>query len=113
MEQRTTRDPARAGRRRPRPALRGTEERNALVLQHRYLPRYVAGRLAHHPAVRRLGPEEAESLGYLALLRAAELYDPARGATFCTYAYQCVARALTRGGRVDSLIRVPPPGRRR
>lgn len=40
-------------------------------------------------------PEDLYSLGCMGLVRAAQTYDPGRGAAFSTYAYGCIERNIT------------------
>jgi RNA polymerase sigma factor (sigma-70 family) len=90
-----TRANGRGPGRRRRPALRGPAERNALAAQWAWLPRRVLADLFRRQpgleaAAGRHGREDLEQEGQLALLRAAELWDPARGTPFPSYAYGCV-----------------------
>jgi RNA polymerase sigma factor (sigma-70 family) len=77
------------------------------VLQYKHLPARVAARLRRHPAVARLGFEDAVQAGFLGLLRAAELWDDSRGVLFLTYAYQSVKMAILKAALGDGLIAVP------
>lgn len=92
------------------PPLRGVAERNALAMTAYHLVRHVVRRLLHdYPAVRRLGEGEAESVGYVTLLRAAEIYDERRGVRFCTYAYRSIRRQVLRASIEGNhgAIRIP------
>lgn len=81
----------------PREALRGPEERNALIAEHYALVTMFVAELWHEYAqVRRLGWDEAMQAGYLGLLRAGDLYDPATGHTFGTYLRAWVRQKVAR-----------------
>jgi RNA polymerase sigma factor (sigma-70 family) len=86
---------------------RGPAERDRLVLQFKHLPARVAARLRRHPAVARLGFDDAVQAGFLGLLRAAELWDDSRGVLFLTYAYQSVKMSILKAALGDGLIVVP------
>ncbi len=75
-----------------------TPEQQELVAQWRYVPRWVYKRLAEVPAVRRLGADDAEAAGMLALIRAARTYKPG-GASFASYARRPVACAILRAAQ--------------
>jgi RNA polymerase sigma factor (sigma-70 family) len=80
-------------------SLRGTHERNDLVLRWRYLPRRVVrDLLRRRPDARRLlgrlDFEDLEQVGLLGLMRAAERWDPTRNAKFSTFAFHCVRNRL-------------------
>lgn len=79
-----------------KPALRSLEERNQLVLDNYRLPHYVIKRLLHSRPynLRHLGLEDAAQIGYVALLRAADLWNPERGITFSTYACRAIFSAI-------------------
>jgi RNA polymerase sigma factor (sigma-70 family) len=77
---------------RQRPSLRGDAERNALVEQWQHLPRSLL-RCFRGAALVSADYDDLLSAGYLALLRAAELWDPEKGA-FSTYAGTCVYRRM-------------------
>ncbi len=74
---------------------RGVSERNRLAEQHLKLVGYVVKKMLFRPDISRVGPEEATSEGYLALLQAAEGWDPTR-AKFSTYAVISVRNHLSR-----------------
>ncbi len=100
------------------------EDRDKLINQWLGLPKFVYNKqIANHPVVRCVGEEEALSLGYMGLIRAAELYDPERvpKVKFNTYAIAAIRNYVIQHARDQvSLIRVPanhfnrkqPPGRR-
>jgi RNA polymerase sigma factor (sigma-70 family) len=80
-------------------AVRDTSERDELVLRWRFLPRKIIRTLLRRqPDARRLFGflelEDLEQVGILALLTAAERWDPARGAQFSSFAYCCILRRL-------------------
>ncbi len=88
---------------------RTLEERDQLILQWKNLVGFVIKeKLKDCSIVRRIGDEEAISLGYVGLIRAAELYDPNRGTKFSTYAVACIRNyILQHAGEGLSIIRVP------
>jgi RNA polymerase sigma factor (sigma-70 family) len=76
------------------PSRRSIEERNALVLEHRRLPAWVYRKLRRRWwPVARLGYDDATQAGFLALIRAAELWQPQRG-RFTTYAVTSIRRRM-------------------
>jgi RNA polymerase sigma factor (sigma-70 family) len=85
-----------------------TDDRDSLIVRFRPLARHVAARLvARDRAVARLGLEEAEAVGLLTLVRAAELYDPARGVKPLTYFFRAMAHEVNKVARAGGVIRVP------
>jgi RNA polymerase sigma-70 factor (ECF subfamily) len=94
--------------------LRPPPERNALACANLRLAYDLAWRLARgRPAlVRRLGGvDDVIQTACLALVRAAELWDPARGA-FAAYAGACMRGVILQAARAADLIRVPDSLRR-
>jgi RNA polymerase sigma factor (sigma-70 family) len=89
------------------PNRRGPAERDQLVLKFKHLPARVAARMRRHPAVVRMGFEDAVQAGFLGLLRAAELWDDSRGVLFLTYAYQSVKMSILKAALGNSLIAIP------
>jgi RNA polymerase sigma factor for flagellar operon FliA len=85
----------------------GVDARQALVTQFLPLVRYVVGQLPH-----RLGGlldrDDFHSIGVVGLLHAAAHFDPARGASFKTFAYTAI-----RGAILDEVRRLDPVPRRR
>jgi len=83
-----------------------------LVRRHLPLVRRVVGRLAIHlPPT--LGRDDLEEVGILGLLTAARTYDPARGASFRTFAYIAIQGAvLDELRRLDVLPRARRDGLR-
>lgn len=75
------------------PSVRDPEARNALVAPNLALVGFALDRLWSSAAVRRLGRDEAEQIGRVALMRAADLWDPARG-MFSTYAVWAIKHAI-------------------
>lgn len=95
-----------------RPAVRGAEERNALVTQWLHLiPWIIFHRSTKHRACsRRIGFADAIQEGRLILMRAAELWEPGLG-KFSTYATICVSRGLFNAfGRARSKLPLDPDG---
>ena len=92
-----------------KPALRGIEERNSLVLANIGLVRMHAGNFFRaSPHIKWIYSfEEAVSDGSLGLIRAAELYDESLGYAFGTYAGKWIFQAMQRGLLKSRLIRVP------
>jgi RNA polymerase sigma factor (sigma-70 family) len=101
-----------------RPAVRGLEERNALVVENLRLVPWAL--LQYRPrlswAARALGGwRDAIQVGRLGLIRAAELWEPSRGA-FSTYAVHWVRgkvrKAARRAWREGALLAggIPHPG---
>lgn len=89
-----------------RPSLRSVEERNALVLQH--LP--LAQHIARHMRAWDLYPQWRDEIlqaAACALLRAAELFDPARGRAFGTYLGAWVRSIVAAELATLDTIRVP------
>jgi len=68
-------------------AIMDVTERNALVVEHLWVVSYVISK--HVPP--RMRSDDATQNGALALIHAANKYDPARGVQFGTFAY-CVVR---------------------
>lgn len=62
------------------------EERNAMAVKWMGLPLKVYQKMLHLTTVRRMGGDEAKGVGTLALLKAAETWDPERGVPFKNYA---------------------------
>lgn len=93
---------------RRKPSLRTTEERNALVVANLGLVGCVLQRVA-----RRYGLPSAASdddlyqEGVLGLLRAAELYDEARGCQFSTFACNAIFDRVMKGLKRAELIWIP------
>lgn len=77
-------------------AVRNREERDAIVLQWQWLPRWVIGQHAKSDTIRILGNDDAESIGFLALLRAAELWSEDKGVLFKTYAIKSIWNRMRR-----------------
>lgn len=76
------------------------------MLENLPLVRLVVGRLWHRRDVREMGADAYQE-GRLALVRAAELFDEARGFAFATYAYRCILRRVLRASLEQRLIAVP------
>ncbi len=87
----------------PRPPLRGAKKRNALAEANLPLAHWWAARRAGD--ARRLDDDDARQVASLGLLRAAELYDPASGYKFTTYAGYWIRQFLMRAGRYAPVVR--------
>lgn len=73
-------------------AVRSDEEALALANENHALAYHVARKMfGGSPMI-----ADMEHEAWLALYRAAQIYDPARGANFCTYAFACIRRQLLR-----------------
>lgn len=99
--------PAPAGTRKCRPTLppvRGLAERNALVVEWRNLPIWVARR---YYAGCRADMADLAAEGVLGLIRAAELWSPERGVRFSTYAVGWIRSYMQKSRRLHALVRVP------
>jgi RNA polymerase sigma factor for flagellar operon FliA len=84
--------------------------RDHLVAHHLALARRAAGRI--YPRVRGLvGFDELCALANAGLAEAAERYDPARGATFATFAWYRIQGAIVDGLRRSSQRRAAPAPR--
>lgn len=80
-----------------RPAVRSRQERNELVVKNRKLSYHIAYKMHEQlEAVRILGLDEAVSIGFEKLLRAAELFDAKRGLQFSTYACTAIKSGIFR-----------------
>lgn len=96
-------------------------ERNALVLQFVPLVWSIARRMYGWPAMRRIGElEDVVQEGCLALIAAAENYDPRKKSPqtgkpvkFLTYAHRCVCLKLHTAAKNHGIIRVPIPSHQR
>jgi RNA polymerase sigma factor (sigma-70 family) len=81
-----------------------------MVLQWQWLVLWVVKRWwrAGHNARRRLDIKDLVQAGFIALIRAAQKYDPARGAaSFRTYAIKAIRHAVVDEATQSYLIRVP------
>jgi RNA polymerase sigma factor (sigma-70 family) len=72
------------------PSLRSIEERNKLILANQALPYYIVKKLSGLDMIKAYGEEDAAQVGFLGLIRAAEVWDENREAKFVTYAYYAV-----------------------
>ncbi len=105
--------PATADRRR-KPAVRSVAEQNALAVKYQYLPKYTVAKLARrHVGIRRMDFDDACAEAAVALLNAARLWEPAKGA-FTTYAVRSIYAHLLRMS-AGAAVRdgAPVPGRQR
>ena len=86
---------------------RGRRSRDRMIQANLRLVVNVAKR--YHRAIerRRLAQEDALQEGTLGLMRGAELFDPAKGYKFSTYAYWWVRQGLTRWLNTSDTIRIP------
>jgi RNA polymerase sigma factor (sigma-70 family) len=89
-----------------KPSLLSVADRNALVEQWLFLPARVFRSLSHIPRVRTMGKDEAEQIGFVAMIRAAELWDDRRE-KFVTYAYRCIYCQLMQNASDQGVIHVP------
>lgn len=74
--------------------VRSDEERDVLIKQFYRLPQHIVNRLWHVPSVRQLGHDDAIQIGFLHLIRSAELWESDRGVKFKTYAYYSIMRGV-------------------
>jgi RNA polymerase sigma-B factor len=72
--------------------MRNASERDAMIRRHLPLARHCARR--YHRGCESL--EDLEQVASLALVRAADAFDPARGTAFSSYAMPCMLGALKR-----------------
>src|SRR6185503_3970943 len=87
-----------------RPARRSVEDRNAIVAANLGLAKAVVNRyFAWYPGQM----DDCIQQAYLALMRAAELFDPTKGFAFSTYACRCILMELTRFVRSNTLVKIP------
>src|SRR6185295_16244465 len=86
--------PVRRGRGCRSPTLRVGAERDALVMQWQHLPAWAAKKLWRLEAVKRFGFKDAVQAGFLGLIRAAEIWDRARGIKFKTYASRAILNTI-------------------
>jgi RNA polymerase sigma factor (sigma-70 family) len=88
------------------PSLRSTTERNSLVENNLHLVAHA--RRVYFSDARGADAEDLDGVGYIALLRAAELYNP-QTAAFSTYAVNSIWRQMLmeRRRQVCGLIRIP------
>ena len=85
-------------------------ERNLLIEKYLPLITHISKILWGKKIARRLGEfEDLVSSGYESLIRAAELYNPKHcsHASFKTYAYRSILRAMLRAADESGIIRVP------
>ena len=90
-----------------KPPLRLTAAQQSLAARWRFLPRFAFHKLEHHELVRRLGVDDAESAGMVALCRAARNFDPSRKVLFKTYALCGIFREIYRAAECEGVIGVP------
>lgn len=88
-------------------SLRSVEDRDALVHQFRYVPPFVVKRLCRDENFHNLGRDDALSEGFLALVRAAELWRGDGEASFKTYACTAVRRRVVQALRTAGLVHIP------
>ena len=83
---------------------RGLRARNRMVSANLRLVSMVAERMRRPPHV---ALEDALQAGAIGLCRAAEMFDPARGYKFSTYAYLWIRQSITNEVDKSGTIRVP------
>ncbi len=97
-----------SGARAMKASVRSIAERNVLVEQWMGLPKHVVHKkLQGHPVIKSIGVDDAVSIGTLALIRAAELWEPDRNILFKTYAMQSIINRIFQERMSGNLIRVP------
>lgn len=88
-------------------ALRDVEERNQLVMRWYYLPRFVCKRMTATLRRYKVRLEDAEQEGFIAMVRAAELWQEDQGASFSTYAYRSVHNHISKFCKTSGLVSLP------
>ena len=88
----------------PRTIRRGLRARNRMVSANLRLVSMVAERMRRPPHVEITDALQAGAVG---LVRAAEMFDPARGYKFSTYAYLWIKQSITNEIDQSGTIRVP------
>jgi RNA polymerase sigma factor (sigma-70 family) len=84
------------------------DTRDSLILSHYELPFAVLKSLSRRfPSVRFLDVDDAIQTGMLALIRATDSYDVAKGVTFGHFAWVIIRRAILLAASRNNLIRVP------
>lgn len=82
--------------------------RDELLAANAAFPYWVVKKMrAAEPLVRRLPEEDCCQAAWVAMCRAADLYDPSRGVRFCTYAYRAVANAVRTASRHAGVVSLP------
>lgn len=90
-----------------RPNVSTQEERDRLILENYGLVGAVVSK-CQDVLIEGCGShQDAFSAGTLGLIRAAELYDPTKGAKFSTYAFPWIFQAIQRAAETNRLVRVP------
>lgn len=87
--------------------MRDIAARNALVEANMGLIDCAWRTVRHVHDVARLGVQDAFQAGALGLIKAAELWDEARGTQFSTYAVPAIRRAILAAARLQKLVQVP------
>ena len=86
---------------------RSLAARDALVLANVRLVGHLYKRLAsRYHSVRKLSMDEACQVGYLSLIRAAELFDDTLGFGFCAYAGRGICRAIKDAADRNTHVRI-------
>lgn len=102
----------------PDERLRSVAARNVLIEQWKDLPGFVVfKKMRNSNHVKKLGTDEAVQVGFLALVRAAELWDESRNIKFNTYAVRSIMVNVIMAGLADGVIHIPhhlagPAGRK-
>ncbi len=92
---------------RKQPARRGQAERNKIVLENMGLVYKAVHSLSAKQRQQLGGFDEADAIGCVALIRAADMFDETRGVAFSSYAYGSILRKLWSALRETNLIHVP------
>lgn len=80
-----------------KPAVRSREERDELVLKNVRLVSYIATLLCKKfTTVSALGMDDVMQMGYIQLIRAAELWEEGKGSNFSTYACRAMQNTICR-----------------
>jgi RNA polymerase sigma factor (sigma-70 family) len=87
------------------PSLRNVEDRNILALENRRLVGYIVKSMGH--LFREEERDDALQVGFIALMRAAELFDEKKHVKFSTYACRTIYNSLGRWKLTSGIIKIP------